>query len=120
MDGLADWDERTIGLAGLLNHAALGERPEAAALSHRLDEALATVPAYEWLAGDDDDKAWAYTRPDHRVRFEAALRIAPFRAEAESSSMAPRSCHPSCDWPASPGHHSSSRTARSAGPASGP
>ncbi|CAM5328871.1 ATP-binding protein [Streptomyces avidinii] len=82
VDGLADWDERTIGLAGLLNRAALGERPEAAALSLRLDEALAAVPAYEWLAGDDDDKAWAYERPDHRVRFEAALRIAPFRAES--------------------------------------
>ncbi|MFD9012050.1 AAA family ATPase [Streptomyces sp. NPDC059552] len=83
VDGLTDQDEHTIGLAGLLRCAALGERPEAQALSLRLDEALAALPAYEWLApGDHDDKAWAYGRPDHRVRFEAAVRIAPFRPEA--------------------------------------
>ncbi|CAM5668279.1 hypothetical protein SAVIM338S_06958 [Streptomyces avidinii] len=83
VDALTDWDERAIGLAGLLRCATAQKRRRAAALlSDRLDEALAAVPAYEWLAGDSDAEAWAYERPDHRVRFEVALRTAPFRPEA--------------------------------------
>ncbi|MBT2467723.1 hypothetical protein J7E97_07525 [Streptomyces sp. ISL-66] len=82
VDALTDWDEHTIGLAGLLRCATPRNRRAKALLSDRLDEALAAVPAYEWLAGDSDAEAWAYERPDHRVRFEVALRTAPFRHRA--------------------------------------
>ena len=79
VEHLTDWDERTIGLAEMFLQASRHGLGKAATVSDRLDEELAALPRYEWLGGDADEQAWAYLRPDHRVRFEVAQRIFPFR-----------------------------------------
>lgn len=79
---IADPGERAIGFADL-HRAAHGpgsashHGPDAEAFSKEIDRALSELPRYRWTVpgGDDTDKkAWAYVRPDHRVRFELAVR----------------------------------------------
>ncbi|WP_167828896.1 hypothetical protein [Streptomyces sp. MZ04] len=79
---IADPGERAIGFADL-HRAAHGpgsashHGPEAEAFSKEIDRALSELPRYRWTVpgGEDaDKKAWAYARPDHRVRFELAVR----------------------------------------------
>ncbi|WP_436767971.1 hypothetical protein, partial [Streptomyces sp. URMC 123] len=60
---LACPEERAIGLATLFLRASEQDRPEAAALSEELDEALGALPRYTWIRGDADGDAWAYLRP---------------------------------------------------------
>ncbi|MFI8393078.1 hypothetical protein [Streptomyces sp. NPDC085540] len=74
--------ERAIGYA-ILHRLAHGpdrvshHGPEADAFSQGIDRALGELPRYRWTvrgAGDEELGAWVYTRPDHRVRFELAVR----------------------------------------------
>ncbi|MEV0113517.1 hypothetical protein AB0H77_09750 [Streptomyces sp. NPDC050844] len=82
IQSIADPGERAIGFADL-HRAAHGpgsashHGPDAEAFSKEIDRALSELPRYRWTVpgGDDTDtKAWAYARPDHRVRFELAVR----------------------------------------------
>ncbi|KOX20748.1 MULTISPECIES: ATP-binding protein [unclassified Streptomyces] len=79
---IADPGERAIGFADLhrVAHGPVGgdsrHGPEAEALSREIDRALAELPRHRWTFQpiDTDQKAWAYARPDLRVRFELAVR----------------------------------------------
>ncbi|MFF0513255.1 hypothetical protein [Streptomyces sp. NPDC004250] len=79
---LDDPGQRAIGYA-MLHRLAHGpdlvsrHGPEADAFSQEIDRALADLSRYRWTvrgASDEDMGAWVYTRPDHRVRFELAVR----------------------------------------------
>ncbi|WP_089100190.1 ATP-binding protein [Streptomyces hyaluromycini] len=86
---LADPGERAIGFAELhrMAHGPGGtapHTPEADMFSREIDRALSELPRYRWtsaLGDDTEDKAWAYARPDHRVRFELALLALGCRKE---------------------------------------
>ncbi|NUK85228.1 ATP-binding protein [Streptomyces lunaelactis] len=84
MHSIADPGERAIGFAEL-HRAAHGpdssdshHGPEADTFSKEIDRSLGELPRHRWTAGPGDDsdehKAWAYARPDLRVRFELAVR----------------------------------------------
>ncbi|MEU2738211.1 ATP-binding protein [Streptomyces sp. NPDC007095] len=87
---LADPGERAIGFAEL-HRAAHGpvssyshHWPEADEFSKEVDRALGELPRYRWTVSDThvaEQEAWAYARPDHRVRFELAVRALGCRAE---------------------------------------
>ncbi|MEU3185130.1 AAA family ATPase [Streptomyces sp. NPDC006923] len=87
---IADPGERAIGFAEL-HRAAHGpvssyspHSPEADAFSREIDRALGELPRYRWTVPDAhvaEQEAWAYARPDHRVRFELAVRALGCRAE---------------------------------------
>ncbi|MFD4690145.1 hypothetical protein [Streptomyces sp. NPDC058463] len=81
---IADPGERAIGFAEL-HRAAHGpdssdshHGPEADAFAKEIDRALDELPRHRWTVAQGDDseqhKAWAYARPDIRVRFELAVR----------------------------------------------
>ncbi|MEU0815218.1 hypothetical protein [Streptomyces mirabilis] len=80
---IADPGERAIGYAEL-HQAAHGpisseshHGPEADAFSKEIDRALRDLPRFRWtttLGDDAENSAWAYARPDYRVRFELAVR----------------------------------------------
>ncbi|MBM9620223.1 hypothetical protein [Streptomyces zhihengii] len=82
MRAVTDPGERAIGFAELHRtaHGAVGSDsrhgPEAEAFSREIDRALGELPRHRWTfrSTDDDHKAWAYARPDLRVRFELAVR----------------------------------------------
>ncbi|MDV9174462.1 hypothetical protein R6V09_30690 [Streptomyces sp. W16] len=86
---IADPGERAIGFAELhrVAHDPGGtgpHTPEADVFSREIDRALRELPRYRWTSalGDGaEDKAWAYVRPDHRVRFELALLALGCRME---------------------------------------
>ncbi|WP_411071030.1 hypothetical protein [Streptomyces sp. cmx-4-25] len=79
---IADPGERAIGFAELHRtaHGPVGSDShhgsDAEAFSREIDRALAELPRHRWTfdPGDTDRKAWAYARPDLRVRFELAVR----------------------------------------------
>jgi hypothetical protein len=82
VNSLADGGERAIGVAALFRSAAHGGRTELAdQLWAELNRALAGIPLFEWMVDDQDDYAFAYVRPDHRARFEAAIRLIPHEAD---------------------------------------
>ncbi|MEU6955906.1 hypothetical protein [Streptomyces sp. NPDC045714] len=89
ISSIADPVERAIGFAELhrMAHGPGGtapHTPEATMFSREVDRALGELPRYRWtsaLADDSDGKAWAYVRPDHRVRFELALLALGCRKE---------------------------------------
>ncbi|MCX4773798.1 hypothetical protein [Streptomyces sp. NBC_01285] len=87
---IADPGERAIGLAELhrLAHGPVGSysphTPEADRFSREVDRALGELPRYRWTVPDAhvaEQEAWAYARPDYRVRFELAVRALNCRAE---------------------------------------
>ncbi|MFF1276075.1 hypothetical protein ACFVZC_22160 [Streptomyces marokkonensis] len=84
---IADPAERAIGFAELHraahgpDHSDSHHGPDADAFSKEIDRALGEMPSYRWTigvvdrrAGIDETYAAAYVRPDHRVRFELAVR----------------------------------------------
>ncbi|MGW6905688.1 hypothetical protein [Streptomyces sp. NPDC054940] len=87
---ILDGGERAIGLAAVFRTAA--EAPYSPAgvrlceeLRDELYEALADLERFEWPHRegarqdlDADQRAWAYLRPDHRTRFEVAVRVFPY------------------------------------------
>ncbi|RSN50762.1 hypothetical protein DMH12_24155 [Streptomyces sp. WAC 04229] len=81
VSSIADPGERAIGFAELhrVAHDPDGTGPHtpvADLFSREIDRALSELPCYRWtsaLGDDTDGEAWAYVRPDHRVRFELAL-----------------------------------------------
>jgi hypothetical protein len=83
---IADGGERAVGLAAMFRIAAAGSDRE---LDQRLwDEfntALDGIERFEWLLDDQvleqDRHAFAYVRPDHRARFDAAIRLIPNEAD---------------------------------------
>jgi hypothetical protein len=87
---IADPGERAIGFADL-HQAAHGpvsgysyHWPEADEFSKGIDGALDELPRYRWTAPDAhiaEQEAWAYARPDHRVRFELAVRALGCRSD---------------------------------------
>jgi hypothetical protein len=90
---LLDGGERAIGLAAVFRTAA--EAPYSPAgvrlceeIREEVDEALANLERFEWphregaeQVPDGDQRAWAYLRPDHRARFEVAVRVFPYRPD---------------------------------------
>jgi len=78
MASIADPGEQAIGWAGL--HRAADRVTHDVVSEHfceQLDTALGEMPRYRWTASarlNADPEAWAYRRPDHRVRFEVAVR----------------------------------------------
>jgi hypothetical protein len=90
---IADGCERAVGLAAMFRIAARGSDRE---LDRRLwDEvtaALDGIEHYEWLMGDrlfdQDRQAFAYVRPDHRARFDVAIRLIPYEADAAMDLLA--------------------------------
>jgi hypothetical protein len=84
MDAVQDRTERAIGFAGLHRsshmpeHGALSEQ-----LSREVDDAITDAESYEWIVdmGDIDTRAWAYLRPDLRLRFELAVRALGCRSQ---------------------------------------
>ena len=76
-ESITDPGERAIGFAAL-NRAAHdnGYCPPDDTFSEEIDGALADMEAYRWSFDgmDADKKAWAYVRPDYRVRFEVGIR----------------------------------------------
>ncbi|MET7892012.1 hypothetical protein [Streptomyces mirabilis] len=87
---IEDPGERAIGFADL-HQAAHGpvssysrHWPEADAFSKEIDRALGVLPRYRWTAPDAhvaEREGWAYARPDHRVRFELAVRALSCRPD---------------------------------------
>lgn len=87
---LADPGERAIGFAEL-HRAAHGpvssysyHWPEADVFSKEVDRALGELPRHRWTVPDAhvaEQEAWAYARPDHRVRFELAVRALGCRTD---------------------------------------
>ncbi|KQW03323.1 ATP-binding protein [Streptomyces sp. Root369] len=79
---LTDAGERAVGLAGLFGLAAAGPDQSAAdRLWAEFQEAYAAIPRYEWNLPQQEDGPLAYVRPDHRSRFEAAVRLLPWEAD---------------------------------------
>ncbi|WP_028803747.1 ATP-binding protein [Streptomyces sp. 142MFCol3.1] len=87
MRSIADPAERAIGFAELHRVAHGPDRsdshhgPDADVFSKEIDRALSELPRYRWTVGVaavrakvGDEYALAYVRPDHRVRFELAVR----------------------------------------------
>ncbi|MFE2515113.1 hypothetical protein [Streptomyces mirabilis] len=87
MRSIADPAERAIGFAELHRAAHGPDRsdshhgPDADIFSREIDRALSELPRYRWTVGVPevrgtvgDKYALAYVRPDHRVRFELAVR----------------------------------------------
>ncbi|WP_187283160.1 ATP-binding protein [Streptomyces sp. t39] len=93
MRTIADPAERAIGFGELHRaaHGAVGSQshhgPEAEAFSREIDRALDQLPRCRWTfrSTDDDRKAWAYARPDLRVRFELAVRALGCRKDDMSA-----------------------------------
>ena len=83
---LTDHGERAIGMAGLLPWAARGTTL-AEQLRVEFEQALSGIAPFEWAADDQDSYAFAYLRPDHRARFEAAIRLIPFDPETGKRLM---------------------------------
>ncbi|MER5383446.1 ATP-binding protein [Streptomyces sp. NPDC002688] len=84
---ITDPAERAIGFAELHraahgpDHSDSHHGPEADTFSKEIDRALGDLPRHRWTVGVagaretvGDDYALAYVRPDHRVRFELAVR----------------------------------------------
>ncbi|MFJ6673880.1 hypothetical protein ACIQMJ_22455 [Actinosynnema sp. NPDC091369] len=89
VNALTDGGERLIAVASLFRSAAHAGLDEAA--RHLWDSftgSLAHVPRYEWAVDDQDPYAFAYVRPDHRARFEAALRLIPYQADPGMALLA--------------------------------
>ncbi|MEU2540984.1 hypothetical protein [Streptomyces iakyrus] len=79
---LTDPGERVVGLAGLFGFAAAGtDRAAADRLWAEFGQAYAAIPRYEWNLPQQQDGPLAYVRPDHRSRFEAAVRLLPWEAD---------------------------------------
>jgi hypothetical protein len=82
VDALTDPCERVVGLAGLFGTAAAGaDRAAADRLWAEFGQAYAAIPRYEWNLPQQQDGPLAYVRPDHRSRFEAAVRLLPWEAD---------------------------------------
>ncbi|TQM78361.1 hypothetical protein FHX81_0627 [Saccharothrix saharensis] len=82
VNALTDGGERAVAIASLFRSAVHAGLDEAAGrLWDSFNESLAFIPRYEWAAEDQDPYAFAYVRPDHRARFEAALRLIPYEAD---------------------------------------
>ncbi|MEV8411288.1 hypothetical protein AB0R12_37675, partial [Streptomyces niveus] len=87
---IADPGERAIGFAEL-HRAAHGpvsthshHSSEADEFSKETDSALGELPRHRWTVPDAavvQREAWAYARPDHRVRFELAVRALGCRSQ---------------------------------------
>jgi hypothetical protein len=81
---IEDPGERAIGLAALHLAAHTPDHgPDAEALSQELDRTLLDLEEYRWTMerGDLESRAWAYIRPDLRVRFEVAVRALGCRGQ---------------------------------------
>lgn len=79
---IADPGERAVGVAAVLADA--GNRNDAAreqSLWAEFTTSLSQIMPYHWIADPGDDSLFAYLRPDHRARFEAAARIVPINAD---------------------------------------
>ncbi|MFE9750462.1 AAA family ATPase [Saccharothrix saharensis] len=89
VNALTDGGERAVAVASLFRsavHAGLDEAAEH--LWDSFNESLAFIPRYEWAVEDQDPYAFAYVRPDHRARFEAALRLIPYEADPGMALLA--------------------------------
>ena len=75
---LSNSEERAIGTAALLKSATSRVMTESAGrLRAEFSQALDDMPRFDWLADNQDNFPFAYVRPDHRARFEAAIRLIP-------------------------------------------
>ncbi|MET9679948.1 hypothetical protein [Streptomyces coeruleorubidus] len=79
---LTDPGERVVGLAGLFGIAAGADPAAADRLWAEFGQAYAAIPRYEWNLPQQQDGPLAYVRPDHRSRFEAAVRLVPWEADS--------------------------------------
>ncbi|MFI6217084.1 hypothetical protein ACIBCD_34225 [Nocardia brasiliensis] len=87
VDALADDGERVVGLATMFQFAAsvaLDSTDETAnSLWAEFRTALARMRRYEWVFDDGlDATPFAYVRPDHRTRFDAAFWLIPYEADS--------------------------------------
>ncbi|MFF3227144.1 hypothetical protein ACFYV7_30405 [Nocardia suismassiliense] len=90
VDALADDAERVVGLATMFQFAASVAVDSSDETANRLwaefGTALNRMPRYEWLfdRGRDEIEAspFAYVRPDHRTRFDAACWLIPYEADS--------------------------------------
>ena len=77
--------ERAVGMAAMFRAAPA---QQAGALWAEFNQDLARIPAYEMLAPGTDDRPFAYVRPDHRYRFDAAVRIMWYEADTAKKLLA--------------------------------
>jgi hypothetical protein len=76
---ITDGGERAIGTAALFRSAGGGGGTELAEqLRAEFKRAMVGIPPFEWVVDNQDNYAFAYVRPDHRARFEAAIRLIPY------------------------------------------
>jgi hypothetical protein len=79
---LSDAGERAVGLAAMFQVAAAGhDRGVHQRLWEEFNTALDGIERFESNLSDQDVYAIAYVRPDHRARFDAAIRIMPYEAD---------------------------------------
>jgi hypothetical protein len=69
--------ERAVGLAALMEESCAGKEDP---LHDEFLRQLPEIECYEWTLDSKDDEPFAYIRPDHRARFEAAIRLLPRHA----------------------------------------
>ena len=82
VNSLTDGGERAIAVASLFRSAVDAGLTDAAGhLWDAFNDSLAYIEPFAWAVDNQDHYAFAYVRPDHRARFEAALRLIPYEAD---------------------------------------
>jgi hypothetical protein len=83
---ITDRCELAVGLAAMFRVAAAGpDRDLDQRLWEEVKAALDGIEHFEWLLDgqilDQDQDPFAYIRPDHRARFDSAIRLIPYEAD---------------------------------------
>ncbi|MGQ0775856.1 MAG: hypothetical protein ACT4NY_15795 [Pseudonocardiales bacterium] len=79
---ISDPAERVVGVAAVLADAVhRNDTAREQSLWTEFTTSLNQITPYRWIADPGDDSQFAYLRPDHRARFEAAVRIVPLNAD---------------------------------------